>query len=235
MRTIIVGLVLSLLAVALVGCSTTGAPATQLALGAAPWKDGERLAYDWQDKNGNKIGTAEVAFAREGNAWLLTHVDKLPNLDQTVRVRLDVTSLRPLGAEKTIKAQGTDARISTSYEGGKLNVKATVNGEDKAASVDVPANILENDQLLQTLRALTFADNYEGKFVNVVGQNAAKIDTTVRVKGKERLQLPAGAFDTWKVELDFGQAKQYAWYRVDAPNTLVQYDNGQTKLVLTLP
>ena len=98
--------------------------------------------------------------------------------------------------------------------------------------IDVPANAIENDQLLMTLRALPFADGYQTRFVTVVGQSVAKIDTSIRVTGREKIDVPAGSFDAWKVELDFGQAKQQVWYQVETPNNMVQYDNGTTKMVL---
>lgn len=217
-----------------VGCASAGGGGSAgLALGGAPWQDGDKLTYDWLDKSGNKSGTAEVSLAKDGGAWVIYWVDKLGTVDQKVKVRIDAQTLKPLGAEKNIKAQGTDAKVDTTYQGGKLDIKAVVNGENKSASIDVPANAIDNDQLLMTLRALQFADGYEGKCVIVVGQSAAKVDTTVRVKGKESVTVPAGSYDAWKVELDFGQAKQYAWYQTDAAHNLVQYDNGTTKAVLS--
>jgi len=35
------------------------------------------------------------------------------------------------------------------------------------------------------------------------------------------------------VEGDFGQSKQSAWYAVAAPYTMLQYDAGSTKMVLS--
>ena len=101
------------------------------------------------------------------------------------------------------------------------------------ASMDAPSDSLDNDQLLGTLRALRFADGYDGKYVNLFTSTARSLPTTIRVQGREKVDVPAGSFDTWKVELDFGQAKQYAWYQAEAPNQLVQYDNGATRMVLT--
>ena len=98
--------------------------------------------------------------------------------------------------------------------------------------MDVPANILDNDQLLMTLRALPFAEGYEGSYVNVVGQNAAQIADNHPGSGQGAGEVPAGSFEAWKVELDFGQAKQTAWYQVEAPRDLLQYDNGNIKMVL---
>lgn len=232
-RLVLAVSLLALLALA-VSCASGGdGGSAGLALGAAPWQDGDKLTYDWLDKSDNKSGTAEVSLAKDGGAWVISWADKIGAIDQESKVRIDAQTLKPLGAEKTIKAQGTDAKIDTTYQDGKLDIKAVVNGEDKSASIDVPANAIDNDQLLMTLRALQFADGYEGKCVIVVGQSAAKVDTTVRVKGKESVTVPAGSYEAWKVELDFGQAKQYAWYQTDAAHNLVQYDNGATKAVLT--
>ena len=214
-----------ILVLALVGCASQPGPG--LALGEAPWRDGDKATYDWLDKSGNKIGTEELGFARDGSAWVLTSADRIGEaLDQSARVRVDATSLKPLGGEKRVKTKDTEATVKTSYHGGKADIEAIVNGANRSATMDVPSDSLDNDQLLATLRALKFADGYAGKYVNVVPSSALKINATIRVQGKERVDVPAGSFDAWKVELDFGQAKQYAWYQVEAPNQLVKYDNG---------
>lgn len=233
MKRVFLALSLAALFALLVGCSAAGGGSTVgLSLGSAPWNDGDKVRYDWVDKSGTQIGTGEFGFTKDGDVWVLSWADRVGALDQVAKVRIDSETLKPLGEEKTIKAEGTDAKIDTTYHDGKLDIKAVVNGENKSAAVDVPANAIDNDQLLMTLRALKFADGYEGKCVIVVGQSAAKVDTTVRVKGKETVTVPAGSFEAWKVELDFGQGKQYAWYQTDAPNNLVQYDNGTTQAVL---
>jgi hypothetical protein len=223
---------LALLVLALIGCQPSR-PGAGLALGAAPWKDGDTATYDLVDRSGSKVGTSEMGYAKVGSAWVLTNADKAASVDQSSEVRVDASTLKPLSGAKRIKSQGTDATVNTEYKDGKLDISAVVNGANRSASIDVPSDSLDNDQLLATLRALRFADGYEGKYVNVVGASASKIDTTVRVQGKEKVDVPAGSFDAWKLELDFGQAKQYAWYQTDAPNQLVQYDNGATKMVLT--
>ncbi|MHB1415983.1 MAG: DUF3108 domain-containing protein [Chloroflexota bacterium] len=233
MKRVFGAMLLLILAVTAFGCNQQGSGASAgLALGSAPWQDGDKVNYNWLDKDGKQVGTAEVTFAKDGEAWAMTWADKIGGLEQTQTVRMDGQTLKPLSNEKTIKQQGSDVTVDATYQDGKLNIKAVVNGENKEASVDVPADALDNDQLLVTLRALPFADGYEGKFVNVVSQNATKISTTVRVQGQEQVTVPAGTFTAWKVQLDFGQAKQTAWYQTDGAHSLLQYDNGTTKLVL---
>ncbi len=224
-------IVLAILAVVVAACSGPGAPS--LTLGAAPWKDGERAVYDIVDKSGTKLGTCEYSFAREGDAWVLTTITVAGQVEETARVRLDGASLRPLGKEKTIVRPGTDATLSIAYSAGKAQIKAVVNGKDQAVAVDIPAAVLESDQVLMTLRAMHFAEGYQGSFATVVSDSAQKVNTTLRVVGQEKVQTPAGSVDAWRVEADFGQSKQSAWYAVAAPYTLVQYDNGTTLMVLS--
>ncbi len=221
------------LALLVAACSLGGPAAPALTLGAAPWQDGERTLYDIVDSQGNKLGTSEFSYARDGDAWLLTATDKAGQVDQMAKVRIDAATLRPLSKEKTIKRPGTDATLDIAYAGGKVQIKAVVNGKDQSASIDLPANALENDQLLMTLRAMPFAEGYAGSVVDVVPDTASRVNTTVRVKGKETVDTPAGSVETWRVELDFVQAKQTVWYAVAAPYTMVQYDNGATKMVLS--
>jgi hypothetical protein len=219
----------------LAGCNSGGSAEQGLALGSVPWQDGDRALYQVVDREGAVVGRSEFTFAQEDGVWLISATDKIGQLDQVYTVRLDATTLKPLGEEKTIHTGDSDVTLSTTYAEGRLQIDAVVNGEERSAGIDVPAHALDNDQLLMTLRALQFAEGYEGRYVNVVAANAARINTTVRVVGQEEVEVPAGSFQTWRVELDFGQAKQNVWYQVDAPQHMVQYDNGNLKFVLDSP
>jgi len=221
-----------LLAALIAACSGRGASVPTVTLGHAPWRDGERLTYNIVDRNGSTLGTSEFRLAQEGDGWQLTATDKAGQLDQTATVRLDGSTLKPLSKEKTIHRAGTDATLKITYSAGKVQINAVVNGKEQNVSIDMPADGLENDQLLMTLRALPFAQGYDGRLTDVVPDTASKVPTTVRVASQEQVTTPAGTFTAWRVELDFGQAKQTVWYAVEAPHAMVQYDNGTTRLVL---
>ncbi|MGC9395822.1 MAG: CPBP family glutamic-type intramembrane protease [Anaerolineae bacterium] len=70
--------------------------------------------------------------------------------------------------------------------------------------------------------------NQQG-YVNVV-------DAFILVAGSEPTWTPAGNFVTWKVNvtytLDGEETTLSAWYDVDAPHTLVRYDNGEVSYLL---
>jgi hypothetical protein len=217
-------------------CGTRPAPTREgspLGLDAAPWEDGSTASYVWLDKNGTEIGTSEIAFARQDEAWVITQADKIGNLNQIAEVSVSAKTLEPLGEKKTIQAPNTDIKLTTTYRDGKVDIKADVNGKAQNASMNAPANAVDNDQLLMTLRALPFAEGYKASYAILVTQNALKVDLTATVQRQEEVEVPAGRFNTWLVEMSTNQGKQWIWYEVEAPHALVQYDNGSTRMVLT--
>jgi hypothetical protein len=227
-----------LLAVALVlsGCGATPTPTvgvSALGFDAAPWQNGSTANYQWQDDtSGAEIGTSQFSFSLDVGVWTVTEKDNISGIDQTIEMMIDAATLAPLGETKTIQTASNNVQLATQYANGKLSITAVVNGKTTTASLDVPSNALDNDQFLMTLRALPFADGVTANYVAIVAQNALKIDTTVTVLGKESVTVPAGTFDTWHVQINAGQSKQDAWYQVDAPHMLVQYNNGTTRMVL---
>lgn len=62
------------------------------------------------------------------------------------------------------------------------------------------------------------------------------VDAFVLVAGSEPVWTPAGNFVAWKVnvtyEIDGNKTALTAWYDVDAPHTLVRYDDGEGSYVL---
>jgi hypothetical protein len=50
---------------------------------------------------------------------------------------------------------------------------------------------------------------------------------TLEVIGKETVNVPAGQFSAWRLEVRTGNARQFVWYE-DAPaRRLVKYDNDR--------
>ncbi len=223
------------LALLLGGCAIGNSPPTTPGLGLdpAPWKAGDRLAYNViDDKTSAVTGTIDLSFSQEGDAWVISETDRIADAEQQLAMRVSSTALAPLGEMKTIRFATTTAALSTTYAAGKVAIDINVNGTPDSTSLTVPSNAIDSDQLLMTLRALPFAQGYTTKYVVIVPQNAQKVNLSVTVQAQENITVPAGSFATWPVELDFGQGKQTVWYQVDAPHNLVQYDDGINRLVL---
>ena len=203
-----------------------------LFLASPPWLNGERAVYDVVDQAGSKIGTAEFRFAQEGADWSLSHTEEVPGQSQRVTVRIDGRRLRPVSSRKSLQTPGIEATYETTYRKGKVEVRAVVNGRTDTLSVAVPSDCLDADQVLMTLRALEFAAGLTGKYVQAIPERALRVTMPVRIAGRERVTVPAGTFEAWRVEVEIGTGRQYAWYQVTPPYNLVQYDRGAGKAVL---
>lgn len=57
-------------------------------------------------------------------------------------------------------------------------------------------------------------------------------EVTITITEKEQVEVPAGLFDCWKLELKVPGQRQYVWYSVDSPHYLVKYDNSQNIILL---
>jgi hypothetical protein len=228
-------LIIVLLFISACSSSTpTTAPASGLGLASAPWSNGESTNYDWlDDASGNNIGTSTITISLQTTNWYIKEVDTIGQTNQTIEMTIMVGTLEPVGEQKTITSPGNDIQLTSTYGEGKVDISAVVNGTTKTASVDVPENAIDNDQLLETLRALPFSEGYKVSYVIVNTMTATKIDGTFTIQPQEMVTVPAGNFNTWTVEMNFGQTTQYAWYQVDSPHNLVKYDNGTTQLVMS--
>jgi hypothetical protein len=49
---------------------------------------------------------------------------------------------------------------------------------------------------------------------------------------RETVDTPAGRIEAWRVIIDAGRSRQFAWYSTDAAHHLVRYDNGRTTFIL---
>jgi hypothetical protein len=193
---------------------TSSPPATGLGLAPTPWSNGETTDYEWlDDASGSQIGTSTITITQQTPNWIITEVDSIGQENQTIQMTINIETLKPVGEQK--------------------NITADVNGTQKTASVDVPQNAVDNDQLLMTLRSLPFSEGYNATYVIVNTMNATLTNGTFTVQPQETVSVPAGSYNTWKVEMNFGQTTQYAWYEVDSPHTLVKYDNGTIQLVMS--
>jgi hypothetical protein len=208
------------------------ASGTGLGFDAAPWKAGSTTDYEWLDNTGANIGTSQFKFSLSEGVWTIEETDKIGEVDQTIAMEVDAATLAPLGEHKTIHTASNNVEITTQYENGKLDVTAIVDGNTKTASIDVPPDAIDNDQFLMTLRALPFAEGYTATYVVIVAQNALKVNTTVTVQATETIDVAGSSVDAWRVQVSAAQAQQSVWYGVDAPHTLLKYDNGSTQMVL---
>lgn len=121
-------------------------------------------------------------------------------------------------SKRTIK-QGP-ATIDVAFAGNKATGTMNMNGQDKPISADLGGPIFADAAASEmTIGALPLADGYTTTFRNFDVRKQKEKLLQLKVVGAESVTVPAGTFDTYKVELssaDGGGDKQTLWIAKDS-------------------
>lgn len=193
-----------------------------VALTPAPWADGEEMRLDLKFPSGFRIGVASYTVASgETNGHKIWRFGSrmMAGVQQFSRVEADYESLKPLHSRwKHVLIADADAMYSPGHAEVKLLTK------DTTKTVDLPGVIYDNEEATQLFRRLPLATNYSGtlRFLSTLGGGNI-IPVKIDVVGIEKVQVPAGTFECFKLELSI---KQTFWYSTDPHRYLVKFEAG---------
>jgi dipeptidyl aminopeptidase/acylaminoacyl peptidase len=121
-------------------------------------------------------------------------------------------------SKRTIK-QG-QATIEVNFAGNKATGTMNMNGQDRPISADLGGPIFADAAASElTIAALPLAEGYTTSFRNFDVRKQKEKLLQLKVMGAESVTVPAGTFDTYKVELssaDGGGDKQTLWIAKDS-------------------
>jgi len=176
-----------------------------LALGPAPWEDGETLEYRMNLPTGKVIGSlllrAESTVVDGFAAWRL-------ELRRFIANNADA-----YGVSRILVDRHTQRPISSTFRHGILGNADAIFGLDgvkitggpTVTHVDSQQEIYDNDQSMHLMRMLPLEPGYEVRFALLPTWTAEIIEIGLKVTGKEICQVPAGEFECYAVDLDIGQ------------------------------
>lgn len=90
----------------------------------------------------------------------------------------------------------------------------------------MPEHAYDNDTSLFLWRTVPFEEGYQARYVTVITNRRNRQTVEITVRGRERVEVAAGSFNAWRVEIRTANARQVAWYADTASRTLLRYDNG---------
>jgi dipeptidyl aminopeptidase/acylaminoacyl peptidase len=191
------------------------APVTASA-SAAPKPDSAPLtgpmAYKVSVQAGGQNIQLEVTseIKEEGGNWVATDTMKSPMGDAVDITVLAKDTLAPI--KRTVK-QGPVA-IELAYAGTKVTGKMAMGGQDRPIEADLGGALFADGAgSSQSIAALPLADGYSVVFLNFDLQKAKGKTMQLKVIGSESVTVPAGTFDSYKVEISAadGPDKQTLW------------------------
>ena len=221
---------LSLLALALSACTSDAVNFVgQDVVASIPWGAAEEARYRLLD--GDEVrGTAVLRIERDEGDQVAFRQDFAGGefKDEVVAVVAEPT-MRPASVERVIEGPKGARRWEVSYSDGQALVVQRSENDERTDDLTVPSHSYDSASDVFLWRTIDFSVGYEATYVDILTATLAKpqiISVTLKVTGKERVEVPAGSFDAWRVEVRSSGRTQKAWYADDDRRTLVRYDNG---------
>jgi zinc protease len=187
---------------------------------------------------GNPAGFSRTALERTADGFRLAEETQIGGVfRQTTEVLLGAD-----GAVRTVaqrgSAQGQETRLDLAYAAGRVTGSGMAPSPEglKAVTVDaaVPAGVLDENLVVLALRTLPLAAGSEHALAVFASTGNAVQARTLRVAGTERVTVPAGTFEVFRVESAGGPAPVTYYVTADANRRLVKVDalGGQLQMVL---
>jgi hypothetical protein len=161
-----------------------------------PRKSQYKMALKMGDQNIAMDSTSEIR--EENGNWVAHNTAKSPMgemSDETVITKGTLVTL-----SRTVH-QGP-ATIEVTYKDGKASGTMSMNGQPRPITADLGGPLFaEGAGSSEVLASLPLADSYSATFRNFDLMKQKLKLMQLNVRGSEKVTVPAGSFDTWKVEL----------------------------------
>lgn len=183
--------------------------------------------------DGDPLGTLRVSYARTEDGGLRVREAVSGALGDEVTTTVVTRDLRPVSAEREGRLGRVSAGLDLSYEGGRVTGEATVQadsvppgggpGETRRIDVDreLGPGVLDSNTLVTALLASPLASGDTLRYP-IFRPGRGVVGARARVSGTERVQVPAGTFRAYRVELSTDQGEFVLWVTREPPRTLVR-------------
>ncbi|MDZ4278191.1 MAG: DUF3108 domain-containing protein, partial [Dehalococcoidia bacterium] len=154
--------------------------------------------------------------------------------DESVVV-VDAETIKPITVRRERQGEEVEV-IEGEYDAAEEIVEVTEIGEDgdeRLVPLRLEENSYDNESSLFLWRTIAFEEGYEASYHSVLANFRNTNVVTLNVVGKEQVTVPAGTFDTWRVEIQAGDVDQVAWFTDTPSHVLVQYNNSLQIFKLT--
>ena len=236
-RRLLLGGVLIVLGTAAAACqSAGGGQEATIAPGRIPFGCGERASYDLREIDGTLVAAALFEARCEGGRLLLEQSFRAPGpagaagagpRDRSLAV-VEPATLRPVSSHREATRAGEATAWSAVYAPDLESVgfRREQGGGTEERELRLRRGAYDNESALWLWRALELGEGYDGQYVSVSAVGESQITVRLTVVSRERVEVPAGDFETWRLHVRSGRATRVAWIAVAPPHQLVQWDNG---------
>ena len=198
-----------------------------------PWQPGEISRLEARDPGGQPLLTWELGVESRSSQTVLISDREAAGFHERSAVATDHRTLIPARTE--FERESVEGRVNYVAEYGSedVTIRADLPRGHEEAAVKLPERqFYDAEQLVMVIRALPLYDNFRGALRSVVTRAGVQDNVILRVRGRESVSVPAGHFETWRV--DIAGTDQSAWIAVAHPHQLVRYEDRKTGILSEL-
>ena len=220
---------LPLIALALAACQSEEAiPSGRDIVSTIPWTAPEEARYRLVDGDEVK-GSGLLRIESRDGRFSFTQEFENEEFRNEVLAVADGETMRPQSVRYVIDGPKGTREWQVEYDDHAAVVVQRSGDDERRDKVALPASFYDSWTDVFVWRTIDFQEGFETRYADVLSATLAKpkvISQTVKVTGKETVEVPAGTFQAWRLEIRSSGGKQKAWYADTETRPLVRYDNG---------
>jgi hypothetical protein len=175
-------------------------------------------------------GWQRLTMERAGSGWAVGDAITIEGMvTQGSTVTLDA-ALQEVSLRQEGKMMGRDMKIALDFAGGRVRGSATTPSSGPTGTIQIDtamiAGLVDDNAVTPLLAAVRYRDSLDISFPVMASGKGTVSQQRIRVTGTETVTVPAGQFDTWKVELQADRSRVYAFVTRSAPYRIVKLSNG---------
>ncbi|MDD2201651.1 MAG: DUF3108 domain-containing protein [Firmicutes bacterium] len=211
---------------------TAGDPRRAISI-TPPWQPGEVSLLDLRNSHGELIAPWELRIDSDGSFIVFTSDQRGVGYHEHSTVSADRDTLVPNRTELTYESDRGRVKYTATYGDDRVTIQSSLPIGDEEAAIDLPDSpYFDNEQLVMVIRALPLKRGYKATLKDVITRAAMNTSITLHVVRKEKLNIPAGTFETWKVDLK-GTGRT-VWIATSEPYQIVKYEDRKAQTTAEL-
>lgn len=196
---------------------------------------GESARYALEEIDGTPVATGTLEATCGDGAWLLVQryiaagaaEDDVFDASQVVAL---ASTLAPTSSSREATQGDEVERWYAAYVADRSSVllrRVQADGDADERELRLRENAYDNESALWLWRTLPLDEEYDARYVSVSAVSRNQITVRATVVQQERIEVSAGTYETWRLQVRSGRATRVAWIGIDPPHPLVQWDNGE--------
>ena len=188
---------------------------------------------------GNPLGSSTLAVERRADGWVVREATNIMNgaVEQSTTLETDA-SLAPRNLQQSSSMRGqklsTDITFADGRATGSAMTASPTGPTTLTIDAEIPTGTLDSDALQVALPLFRWAEGARFTVSLFAAGKGTVSPVTLAVVGQESVTVPAGTFDTWKVEQTGGEGSVVFYIARDAGQRLVKIAPAGQPLELQL-